>query len=30
MPDLCTATVTYRFTDIKGNTRLWEQHPREM
>jgi class 3 adenylate cyclase len=30
MPDLPTGTVTFLFTDIKGSTRLWEQHPEAM
>src|SRR6266516_7967505 len=25
-----TGTVTFLFTDIKGSTRLWEQHPEAM
>jgi class 3 adenylate cyclase len=30
MADLPTGTVTFLFTDIKGSTRLWEQHPQAM
>src|SRR3989442_1246599 len=30
MPELPTGIVTFLFTDIEGNTGLWEQHPEAM
>ena len=30
MSELPSGTVTFLFTDLKGSTRLWEQHPQAM
>jgi class 3 adenylate cyclase len=27
---LLASTVTFRFTDVAGSTRLWERHPDQM
>ncbi len=30
MPDLPSGTLTFLFTDIEANTRLWKQYARAM